>query len=159
MLFSRSCPPNYQKKNASLLSSHEKLPQLPNSPWKKTVAKNLYSAAGLLSSGSPLFSLPRLPHSALPFSNVPLSYPKITKQKPTTSKKNLCSPSNRKDTPYSKIPSNGSQGTLPLAAAGLLPQQKRTPLWRSPQVSTIHWLLQLHYLIHWKPITRWHVVP
>ena len=28
-----------------------------------------------------------------------------------------------------------------------------------PQVSTIHWLLQLHYLIHWRPITRWHMVP
>ena len=27
------------------------------------------------------------------------------------------------------------------------------------QVSTIQWLLQLHYLIHWRPITRWHVVP
>ena len=62
----------------------------------------------------------------------PSLYPKVTKQKLLPPKKNLCSLPNRKDTPYSKILLNSSQGTLPLAAAGLLPQQKRTPLWRSP---------------------------
>ena len=47
---------------------------------------------------------------------------------------------------------------LPLSHT-LLITEKCCPLWRSFQVSTIHWLLQLHYLIHWRPITRWHVVP
>ena len=63
MLFSRSCPPNYQKKNASLLSSPEKLPQLSSSPWKKTIAKKKTST---LLQPSPKVTQQKLPLSLSP---------------------------------------------------------------------------------------------
>ena len=132
-------------------SSARKLQNPHNLPKATSLSQNPSSlpASKWLNKSSPLkrslqpptsLSPPKTQSASLSKSHV-LKLQCYRKSHPKSSRK----PPPRKDTMLQKtLPSSLWNPSLPKAP---------------PQVSTIHWLLQLHYLIHWKPITRWHVVP